>query len=198
MVKGHQWHEEWGINNIPSPLGLFSPYSEQKDSFWKGGHLVLPTFLKCRDKVTLVLQGSPAICKLKQSPSADPSSPLQLQFLLKISHWYLHLAQPKDVKCTARPPPPLIKHPSQEPTQNKSPSTLLLQWKWVLFSLPVGHVLLHSPSAIMTCMKTPIYCRLFLLLCSKPLWTQLALWTRLKCQAWHVLVNSCTPGYLVV
>lgn len=199
MVKWHQWHEEWGINNIPSPLGLFSPYSGQhKDSFWKGGHLVLPTFLSCRDKVTLVLQGSPVICKLKQTVPQQISSPLQLQFLLKISHWYLHLAQPKDVKCTACPPPPLIKHPSQELTQNKSPSTLLLLWKNVLFSLPVGHVLLHPPCAIMTCMKTPIYCRLFRLLCSKPLWTQLALQTHLKCQAWHVLVNPCTLGYLVV
>lgn len=153
MVKGHQWHEERGINNIPSPLGLFCPYSGQhRDSFWKGGHLVLPTFLNCRDKVTLVLQaiqGSANLNKeslsrpLLSAPTAVPAEDLPLVFT-------------KDVKCTARPPPPLIKHPSQELTQNSSPSTLLLLWKCVLFSLPVGHVLLHPPYAIMTHMKTPI------------------------------------------
>lgn len=120
MVKGHQWHEEWGINNIPSPLGLFSPYSEQKGSFWKGGHLVLPTFLNCRHKVTLVLQGSPKLNKQSPSrpllspPTAAPAEDLPLVFTF---------GSTKDVKCTARPPPPLIKHPSQELTQNKSPST---------------------------------------------------------------------------
>lgn len=177
MVKGHQWHEEWGINNIPSPLGLSSPFSGQhKDSFWKGGHLVLPTFLNCRDKVTRVLQGSPVICKLKQAdPQQTPPLPSNCSSCWRSPTGYLHLAQPKDVKCTARPPSPLIKHPSQELTQNKSPSMLLLLWKWVLFSLLVGHVLLHPPCAIMTHMKTAIYCRLFWLLCSKPLWTLLAL-----------------------
>lgn len=90
MVKGHQWHEERGINNIPSPLGLFCPYSGQhKDSFCKGGHLVLPTFLNCRDKVTLVLQaiqGSANLNKeslsrpLLSPPTAVPAEDLPLVF----------------------------------------------------------------------------------------------------------------------
>lgn len=35
------------------------------------------------------------------------------------------MAQPKDVKCTAPPPSPLIKHPLPELTQNESSPTLL-------------------------------------------------------------------------
>lgn len=54
-----------------------------------------PTFLNCRGKVNLVLWGRIETNR----PPADHFSPLQL----KISHWYLHLAQPKDVKCTAPP-----------------------------------------------------------------------------------------------
>lgn len=84
MVKWHQWHEEWGINNIPSPLGLFSPYSGQhKDSFWKGGHLGLPTFLSCRDKVTLVLhnlQTQSLSRPLLSPPTAVPAEDLPLVF----------------------------------------------------------------------------------------------------------------------